>query len=281
MKPLSLLAFAALLPVAACASAGAGSGSDSPAPLAHAVPQGGQATYVQADTILVELDAGGQTFEVKQSQASTLEMTFREAADGTEITATFVAFDGRIDNPMAGQARFGLDAIDGPLVFSLTPRGAATIVSAPQIETEASALLNAESLAATLFPRLPERVVTAGNQWTDTLELEVEVPDGVIRMNSVTEYTVRGDSVVAGETLLAVDFVSEDTRFAEVAEAGMDVVQDVAGTMRGHFLWDASRNRVHSQVGSGSYTGTMEVPSAPFPLGMKIEVVSRLNLTGG
>jgi hypothetical protein len=61
----------------------------------------------------------------------------------------------------------------------------------------------------------------------------------------------------------------------------MDVVQDVAGTMRGHFLWDTTRNRLHSQVGSGRYTGTMEVPGAPFPLGMSIEVVSRLGLAGG
>jgi hypothetical protein len=60
----------------------------------------------------------------------------------------------------------------------------------------------------------------------------------------------------------------------------MDIIQDVAGTMRGTFYWDRARNRLHSQTQAGTFTGTMEVPGAPFPLGLTVDVVSRIGLAG-
>jgi hypothetical protein len=138
----------------------------------------------------------------------------------------------------------------------------------------------AESIAAETFPRLPNRPVGAGDTWTDTVRVEGEAPGGVFRTTSAVEYTVRGDTVLAGQALLRVDFVSDVTRRAELSEAGMDIIQDVAGTMRGTFYWDRARNRLHSQTQAGTFTGTMEVPGAPFPLGLTVDVVSRIGLAG-
>lgn len=280
MKMRFLPALTPLLAAAACATAGGGS-SDADMPLAWTMPEGASVTYVQSDTVDVDVDAGGQMIQVKQTQSATLGMTFEELAEGVQVTATFLEFDGRVDNPMAGQQRFTADAIDGPLVLTLTARGEATVVTAPEISAGAQALVNPETLAASFFPRLPDRMVATGDSWTDTVRVEAEAQGGVIRIQSALRYTVRGDTVVDGQTLLRVDFTSDEERSAEVSEAGMDVVQDVTGRGEGHFLWDRTRNRLHSQYQKASFTGIMEVPGAPFPLGLTIEGVSRTRLAGG
>lgn len=281
MKMRFLPVLTPLLAAAACATAGGGGPSDAAMPLAWTTPDGASVTYIQSDTVDVDVDAGGQMIQVKQTQSATLGMTFEDAADGVRVTATFLEFDGRVDNPMAGQQRFTADAIDGPLVMVLTARGEATVVTAPEISAAAQSLVNPETLAASFFPRLPNRVVAAGDSWTDTVRVEAEAQGGVIRIQSALRYTVRGDTVVDGQTLLRVDFTSDEERTAEVSEAGMDVVQDVSGRGEGYFLWDRARSRLHSQYQKASFTGIMEVPGAPFPLGLTIEGVSRTRLAGG
>jgi hypothetical protein len=283
MKTRFAFVLVALTATAACAG---GTATDGPAPaghppLAYTMPRADAGTFVQADTVRVEVDAGGQVFRVTQSQSSTLAMSFRTVAEGLEVTSVFTEFDARIDNPMAGPQRFTTDAIQGPLVFTLDRRGRATLVAEPEIGAGAQALMNAPSMAETLFPRLPDRPVSAGETWTDTIAFDAEPQGGRIRVHSVVEYTVWGDTVVAGRPLLRVDYASDDTRTAEVSEAGMDIVQDMSGTGRGHFLWDRELNRLHSQVETGTFTGTMEVPGAPFPLGLSVTSVSRFAPAGG
>jgi hypothetical protein len=280
MKMRLPLVLASLAAVAACASPGRTAAGSGPPALAYASPEGGAATYVQADTARIDVDMGGQSLTVRQTQVATLEMTFRDVDAGVEITTVFAEFDGRVDNPMAGAQRATADAIEGPLVFVLDPRGEATVLSKPDVADEAQDMVLAESIAAETVPRLPNRPVGAGDTWTDTVRVEGEAPGGVFRTTSAVEYTVRGDTVLAGQALLRVDFVSDVTRRAELSEAGMDIIQDVAGTMRGTFYWDRARNRLHSQTQAGTFTGTMEVPGAPFPLGLTVDVVSRIGLAG-
>lgn len=273
-----------LLALAACGGTGPGSNGPTPtgaAPLAYGPPVPEAVTYAQSDTVRVSVDAGGQTFAVNQIQSSLLGMSFRDTPAGVEVTTVFTDFEGTVDNPMTGQQRFTEEAIDGPLVWTLDRRGGSTLVAEPEMTGAIESLVNPESIALTFFPRLPDRVVTAGDAWTDTINVDAEAQGGVIRLRSVVEYTVRGDTVVDGVSHLRVDFVSDDARTAEVSESGMDIVQDVAGTSRGHFLWDRARNRLHSQVQSASYTGTMEVPQAPFPLGLTIDATSRLVVAAG
>ncbi len=271
------------LATAACAGSGSGPGAPSPAdaPLTYADPVPAPARFHQADSLRVTVDAGGQTFDVRQTQTATLALRFAGGESGLEVTADFVEFEGRVDNPMAGPQRFSVDQIEGPLVWTLDRRGAAVLVAEPVLSGGAEALVVPEAMAATFFPRLPDRAVRPGDAWTDSLSLDTETSNGVVRLHSVIEYTVRGDTVVDGNPLLKVDFVSDDRRMIEAREAGMDITQDLGGTGRGHFLWDRAANRLHSQVVEVRYTGTMEVPMAPFPLGLTVDGVSRTVAAGG
>jgi hypothetical protein len=270
-----------LLAAAGCATGGGAGGGAGEAALAYALPEGGSIRYLQADTVAVAVDAGGQTIDVDQTSVGTLEMTFTMTGDALQVSATYSELDAQVTNPMQGTQRASAGDVKGPIVFTLTPKGEATLVTAPELAGAAPQLLDVGTLAGTFFPRLPARAVQTGDTWTDTVHVESDRDDGHIVSHSVIDYTVEGDTTVSGRPLLRVGFVSQDERSAEMTQQGMDMSQDVAGTMRGHFLWDRGRGILHSQTQSGVFTGTMEVSAAPFPLGLAIEARSVIRLADG
>jgi hypothetical protein len=270
-----------LLAAGGCATGGSAGGGGAGSALAYGLPEGGSVSYVHADTVAVAVDAGGQTIDVDQTSVGTLDMTFRPSGAAIEVSAVYSALDAQASNPMQGTQRATAGDVKGPIVFTLSQTGEATLVTAPELTGAAPQLLDIGSLAGTFFPRLPARAVQPGDAWTDTVHVESDRPDGQIISHSIVAYTVAGDTVVSGRPLLKVTFVSQDERSADVTQQGMDMSQDVSGTMRGHFLWDRSRGILHSQTQSGVFTGTMEVSAAPFPLGLAIEARSVIRLVEG
>jgi hypothetical protein len=274
-RPLALL----VAPVfVGCAGAG---GPPAPPTLSYEVPTEPSAVYVQGDTALVEVDAGGQTIEVEVGSTSTLDMTFEAAAGGEmRVVALFRDLQARATNPMGPPQEVNQDAIDGELIFTLTSLGEGTIVSVPEIDAEIQTFLSPSLTALTFFPRLPGRAVTAGDTWTDTINIDTEEGETSIEATSVVTYTAVGDTTVMGRSLLHVSMTSEDDRYVEGTQMGMDMSQEVVGTSEGWFLWDPVRRLPAEIVVHSVGDGTMEVSAAPFPLALKADNTTRITLQG-
>jgi hypothetical protein len=269
------------LAAGACASAGSAGGPSEDATLAYTLPSERAATYVQADSIMVSVDAGGQSFEVDQISVATFAMEFAPAGGGVEVSATYVDLDASVANPMSGTQRATEEDVDGPIVFTLSPTGEATLGSFPTVSGPAAQLIDIPTWAATFFPRLPAEAVGPGYTWRDTVTAESERADGVIVSRSIVDYTVAGDTTLAGQSLVRVTFTSQDERRSDITQQGMAMTQDLGGTGRGWFLWDPARGLFHSQSYTAAFTGSMEVAGAPFPLGLVVEARSHIRPAAG
>ena len=275
------LAFAlALLPLAAACAAGAGSGSSAPGRLAITVPQGGSAAYTQVDSAVISVDAGGQMIDVNAVTHQVLDMTFSRAPGAVEVTATWRELDAVVSNPMGAPERADIDDVEGSLVFTLDPRGAATVVTKPDLRGTAVQMVDPATVAHGFFPRLPGTPPTPGMTWTDTIAYESDSGEASSQVRSIITYTVVGDTVVDGRSLLRVDTEGSDERTAEGTTAGMDFVQNVSGTVEGFFLWDLAAGKLHTQFTESDMSGTMELAAAPFPLGVAMRASSLVTPAG-
>lgn len=271
-----------VLPLTACAGGGPSAGATAgPPALAYAIPPGGAVTYLQGDTVDMDIDAGGQRMEVSVQMASVLDLTYAGGGDALEVTATFRDFEISASNPMAGSQRGDESEIDGPVVFTIDRRGEGTLVSAPKVEGVAEQAVSPASMAASFFPRLPGRAVTAGESWTDTVTVVADEASGLSEGTTIYEFTAVGDTMVAGATYLKVSFTSRDQRTTQTMMQGAEIRQDVSGDGSGWYLWDSSRNLVVQQYVEARLLGTMDVSMAPMPLGLDMVVVQHLRLDEG
>ena len=62
---------------------------------------------------------------------------------------------------------------------------------------------------------------------------------------------------------------------------GMEIHQDVSGTVEGHVLWDMGAGLMVERFADSTGRGSMEVSVAPMPLGMRIRAQSTVKLAGG
>ncbi|MGD2068844.1 MAG: hypothetical protein PVI57_09260 [Gemmatimonadota bacterium] len=274
------LAFA-LPSVLAAGLAACGGPAEPPGPprLAYEVPTQPYAVYVQGDTAEVAVDAGGQMVDVTVASSATWEMSFELTADGAvQVTTRVTDFDASATNPMGPTQRIDEGAIDGDLVFNLSPTGVGTLVTAPDLSEEARNFVSPNAIAATFFPRLPARAVTAGDTWTDTVRIDAEEGESSIESTSVVSYTAVGDTTVMGANYLLVRFTSEDERYIEGTQMGMDMSQEIVGSSEGWFLWDPARKLPTEILVNSEGDGTMEVSAAPFPLSLQADNVTHIRL---
>jgi hypothetical protein len=270
-----------LLPLAAACASGPGGGPAPDAALAYTGLAGSTATYVQGDTVEIQIDAGGQFLEVSVDSYSVLDVAFADAAPGVEVTATYREFDVAATNPMMGTQRADEDEIEGPVVWTLTPTGEGTLVSAPEIGGTAAQVVSPTAIAGSFFMPLPGRPVAPGDSWVDTVSIVGEEEVGEFDAESIYTFTAAGDTVVDGRALTKVTFVSEEERLSSSMQQGTEVTQDVGGEGEGWYLWDPARNLIVAQYYEGRLEGSMTVPMAPMPLGMDMIVVSHLRLDDG
>ena len=129
----------------------------------------------------------------------------------------------------------------------------------------AEQLVSPASFVHEFFPRLPGSAVESGATWTDTIQYEVSTGQGDVSSHSVLTYTVVGDTVVDGTSLLKVSYEGEaDVVGAGVTE-GMEVIQTFGGEVSGMFLWDLDRGIMIAGESSQDMDGTVEVPAAGMP----------------
>jgi hypothetical protein len=260
------------LSLAAC-----GGGPSGPPGLAYGLPNPLSVTYLMTDTSLMDIDAGGQAMQATMGSAATLAATFGRAAEGVQVTLEVKDLAGTVGNPMGSQSA-DESGITGPLVWTLDRRGAATVVSQPQLTEIASQFFQPLGVAHGMFPRLPGRAAAVGESWTDTIRYEGPQGPGSMKALAVITYTVAGDSVVDGRSLVKIAMKGTSESAASGVITGMDFSQAVTGTLAGWVLWDQQRSLLVESYGDSDGRGTMEVSAAPFPLGLRVKTQSRVKL---
>lgn len=255
-----------------------GGGASAPPGLAYGLPQPASVRYVTGDTATMDIDAGGQAMQARVTAMTTLGTAFARSGDGVQVTMTVEDLDARVANPMA-TVTTDESEIDGDLVFTLDRRGAATLVSQPSVGEAAGQFFQPVMVAHAFFPRLPGRAATMGESWTDTIRVEgAQGQGGSINSVMSVTYTVAGDTVVEGRSLVKIDMEGTSRTSAEGVTTGMDYTQTVSGSMTGWVLWDQQRSLMVESYQTSDGRGSMEVSAAPFPLGVRVRSVSRVRL---
>jgi hypothetical protein len=197
------------------------------------------------------------------------------------VTLTVDEMAASINNPMGAPIRLDESAVDGPLVYSIDRFGNATITERPEIRDEASQMVSGLNLAHAFLPALPGMVAQPGDVWVDTVSYEGEEGPGTRRDTSILRYTVVGDTVLDGRTLLVIDMSGNSTIENDMNVAGMAVSQSSETEVEGRFLWDVQRRLMVESRRTSTGSGTVTVPVAPGPLPIVIRSTQRVRLHQG
>ena len=259
-----LLAASASFVFAAC-----GGQSEAPAPdrteLGYSMPAANPVTYVAADTAEIDIHlAPGQTMEQTMGRSSTVRMTFAPIV-GTpgnlSVTATYDDFSGYMESSMMPRQDVS-ETITGEFELSLTPEGEVELLSGPELPPAVAEMSMGENMFNDFFMRLPATPVAPGMTWTDTIRTESSTEEARTTNESVIVSTFRGDTTVAGRAL----WIIESTRTSSVVVSGqmqgMDMRNEMSGSMAEVSLWDPARRLLHSQRATGEMTGTLSIPAA-------------------
>lgn len=267
---------ALVLVLGACA----GGGPPAPPGLSVGVPSPADVTYITGDTLQVDMDAGGQPMQARITSAATLGTAFRREGDGVQMTLQVRDYRAQQANPM-GTASADGSGISGPMVVTFDRRGVATVVSLPEVSGQAVDFFQPLELAHGLLPRLPGRAVGMGETWTDTIRFEGAQGPGSVSTSAVMTYTVAGDTMVDGRSLLRVGVEGTSRSDASGSTMGMDFTQAISGSLTGWFLWDLNRSLLVESFTEADARGTMNVAAAPFPLPMRVRARGWVRLQGG
>lgn len=276
------LAASTLLLVGMAACAGPGSVSPSGG-LMYGVPETPTVVYVTESSQDIGIDAGAMgTMNMTSSSSATLGLSFVSGADGVEVTVAFQELSASMSQPMGGSLTASESDIEGPLVFTMDERGRGTPVTIPEAKGSAEQLVAPVSFVHEFFPRLPGGAVNPGDMWTDTIAWEASTSEGEMSTNTVTTYTLVGDTVVDGATLLHVTYEGMADVVGSGATEGMEVMQVFSGPVTGMFLWDSARGLLVAGESSQEMDGTVEVPAAGMPpMPMTVSGSGTVRLQGG
>jgi hypothetical protein len=256
----SLILFLGLTACAGPGGMGPGGG------LTYTVPDNPSLVYLTGDTSTIDIDAGPMgSMRIRGTGAATLGVTFARSPEGIQVTATFQELSARLTNPMGGAQTATQDDVEGNLVFTMDRQGHSSVVSVPETRGAAGQLANPEALAYELFPLLPGGTVNPGETWTDTLHYQVDSDEATTESTSVRTYTLQGDTVVDGRTLLHITMSGRADVMGTGSNQGMEVTQIFAGDVEGTIFWDPARAVYVYGVFEQDMDGTVEVPGAGMP----------------
>jgi len=248
----------------------------------YRVPDPPSLTYVTGDTTNIDIDAGAMgNLRMRGTGTSTMAAAFSRSAEGIQVTARFLQLDARLSQPMGGAQTATEADVAGDIVFALDSRGHATVISLPEAKGAAAQLANPQALAYEFFPMLPGGVVNPGDTWTDTLSYEVEVDQGMTESTSIVTYTLKGDTVLDGRSLLLITVAGRADVVGSGVTEGMEVIQVFSGDVEGTVLWDPGRSVYVAGSFERDMDGTVEVPAAGMPpMPMTVRGRSHVRLQG-
>ena len=258
MRSVLLAATAAL--VAAGFSGPGGSGSGAPATtrtplpsspthlqdvLAHSVPPVSSATYHVTDTMVISIGSATRRAELTAVATATLSMSFRSDPAGVRVNAEVVDFGGSVGSPAMGTQSLDKDDARGSMIFVVGTTGAVEPVARPELSPDAGQFSFFNQLPYDLFPGLPGRVAGPGESWSDTAVWYSSAGGMETTQTMARTYTLVGDTVVNGRSLLAISLSAEVAISGSGSQGGLATSQNIAGSLTGHLLWDAEAGLLH------------------------------------
>ena len=266
------------LTVAALALSACGGGPPGPPALAYQSTSIEDARYDYSNETVVSLSVMGQSMEMSQEGTAELAVSFGSDPNGVQVTMNVEALSATINQPMGAPVQVDEGAVDGSLVFLLDRMGNATLGQMPDVGVEASQMVSGTSLAYTFFPGLPGRTVALGDVWVDTVTFEGEGAAGPQSETTILEYTMVGDTVIAGRSLLAIEFIGTTASSSSFDVAGMAISQASELDVEGHVLWDYQAAVMFESHKVGTGSGTVRVPIMPGPVPITVETVQTARL---
>lgn len=227
--------------------------------LAHGVPANPSATYHIADTLVTSMNTPTGAMQVDITTSATVATAFAADPDGVRVTATLQGLSMTMANPMMGSQTLEPEAT-GDFVFVMDPQGTVNVLSTPEIDGPAGSTSAVTGMPYELFPHLPGTAAQPGDSWSNTVSRTQETPEASVTTTTVYTYTLVGDTVVDGRTLVKIAIAAEVETQGTVDMGGMSADQTITGTDTGFALWDMQAGRLHSARIERAYTGNMNTP---------------------
>ena len=263
----------------ACAAGCAGAGGPSPfESLGYVVPSPAGAVYLIGDTMSIDMDTPAGSMALTGGSSVTLGLNFGRRGGGNMRVETGVeAFEATMTHPMMGTQTAGIDELSGYLEVEMSRGGIDEVVSFPLVAGPVAQISPFSALAYLLFPRMPDGEVTPGATWVDTVNVTTEAEEITTTSNTVTTYTLVGDTLLDGRTLVHVAVAAEIAADAEGEQGGVSITQHVAGSLEGFFLWDPERRLVAHAEYERDVEGTVSMANMG-TVGMAITGPTRIRL---
>ena len=267
--------------VASAVAAGcAGPGGPSPAdPLTYGIPSPPTAVYHVDDTISIDMATPLGGMEVTGQGSATMGLAFRTDPGGMRVVGTVEAFEGSMTHPMMGTQTAGPDDLSGNLEVVIGAGGVEELASFPELAGPLAMMSSFPVLGYLIFPRMPAGDVGPGATWVDTVTASTETEGASMATTTVSTYTLVGDTVVDGRSLVQIAVANQIRVETSFEEGGMSITQDVAGSTTGFVLWDPGRRL----AAYARYERDMEGTMSMGPMGsmdLTITGPTRLRLDG-
>ena len=227
--------------------------------LAHGVPANPAATYHFADTLVTSMNTPTGAMEIDITTSATLAAAFAADPEGVRVTATLQSLSTTMANPMMGSQTLEPEAT-GDFVFVMDPQGTVNVLATPEIEGPAGSTSAVVGMPYELFPHLPGTAAQPGDSWSNTVSRSQETPEATATTTTAYTYTLVGDTVVDGRTLVRIDIAAEVETQGTVDMGGMSADQTITGTETGFALWDTEAGQLHSMKIERNYSGSMNTP---------------------
>ena len=257
---------------------GCAAGPPSPPSLAYGEQAVTTAAYGFSDTTSVDISVMGQSMQLSQHGRAEYDVTFADDPAGVGVTLAVRTLSATLNQPMGAPLRVDESSVRGDLTFALDRVGDATVLRRPVVADEASQMVSGLSLAHTFFPALPGRAALPGESWVDTLDFSGDDGPGSMSESSVLRYTVVGDTVIDGRSLLLIDMEGTTRSANDMELSGMAVSQESELEVSGYVLWDLQAGIMFEHFRESAGSGRVSVPIAPVPLPIRVHSVQRTRL---
>lgn len=249
---------------AATASAGAGGcgGPEGPTPddtLTYGIPSPPSAVYHIVDTMSIGMQSPFGNQEITGEGSVTIALAFRSDPGGVRVAGTVEAFAGSMTHPMMGTQIAGLDDLSGNLEVVIGRHGVEELVSFPELSGAVAQMSSFPALAYLLFSRMPPGDADPGATWADTVTSVNESEGASTSTTAASTYTLVGDTVVDGRSLVHIAVATEIAVESAFEESGMSITQSSSGSADGYVLWDPERRLVARAEYERDVTGTMSM----------------------
>ena len=229
---------------------------------AYGVPSPPTALFHIEDSLVVELSTAAADVEVTTTTLLTMNMVFARDAAGVGVVGSVVGFNVGQTNSLTGTRVADADDVSGGLALVVGRQGHVEVGAMPVLDNAVADLTPFPGIAFDIFPRLPGYPVGLGGTWVDTVSWSVTDETSESATQTVFTYTIVGDTLVDGRTLLNIAVEGEVSM--QMIEGVGDALSDqrLTGTATGYVLWDPERNLPKHSALHRQLEGTNQVPGA-------------------